>query len=109
MSNFIQKLREKPEAHRKKVAIVFSTAVAGIVFVGFLILFLGDFSQYLDTKAQEPEKESELSKISESYKEYKKAFDESELAKQMEGASFTQNPQNETTNATMTATTTTPR
>ncbi len=75
----------------------------------FLVLFLGDFSEYMDVKAQEPEKQGTFSKISDSYNEYKKAFDESELAKQMEGASFTQNPQNETTNATMTATTTTPR
>lgn len=91
------------------MAIISSTAAAGLVFIAFLVVFLGDFSQYLDVKAQEPEKKSELSKISESYREYKKSFDDSELAKQMEGASFTKNPQNETTNATMTATTTTPR
>lgn len=116
MSNFIQNLKEKPESHRKRLALIISLSFTGLAFLIFLILFLGKFNEYSEMKSKQPKKESTFSEISKSYYEYKKSFDESDLAKQMEGSSFSQDSKvdsvtqpidtNSTTNATGTATTT---
>jgi hypothetical protein len=36
MLNTIEKLREKPEAHRRRVAFVVSATIAGIIFMAWL-------------------------------------------------------------------------
>jgi hypothetical protein len=36
MLNTIEKLREKPEAHRRRIAFVVSASIAGIIFVVWL-------------------------------------------------------------------------
>jgi hypothetical protein len=92
MSNFIQNLRNRPLAYRKRFAFLLSAIVAGIAFCIFLIIFSSDFSDYADAKAKEPKGEGVFSKMSKSYNAYKKNFDDSPLAKQMEDASFVAHP-----------------
>ncbi len=112
MSTFIQKIKEKPEAYRKRFALTLSGSFAAAAFIVFAILFLQNYGEYASAKALEPKKPSTLSKVSKSYNEYKKGFDESDLAKRMEGATFSKDvtdlpdDTHKTTNASGTATTT---
>lgn len=103
MSKFIQNLRRRSSSERKRLALAFSASVAGVAFLVFITLFIRDFNAYSDMKAAQPKTEGALSKVSKSYDEYKRTFDESDLAERMESIPFSKN---DAMNATITATTT---
>lgn len=104
MSKFIHNLKQKTDAQKKRFALLCSVAITGLALVAFAFAFFAEYHDYADSRTEAAKKEGTLSKISKSYNEYKKSFDESPLAQQMEDAQFVQK---DVSSSTATSTTTT--
>lgn len=90
MSNFIERLKHKSEEERRRIAFLSSAGIAGVVGVFFLVIFFGDVNRVNDANKNRPEQESMFSKFSNTYNSYKKDFEESPLAQQLESTTFVQ-------------------
>lgn len=88
MSKFITKLRQKSEAQRKRFAFACSIVITAAALIVFILVFFNEFHEYADGRAGDPKQEGSFSNISKSYNSYKKTFDDSPLAQQMEDAKF---------------------
>lgn len=90
MSKFIQNLKEKPVAQRKRFAIMCSVIAAGLTFIVCLMVFLSELNAYAKSDEKNAKDEGTLSKVSKSYNAYKKNFDDSDLAQRFDNAGFVQ-------------------
>ena len=43
MVDFIENLRKKPEAHRRKVTLLASLAITGLIFIAWLVVIFNTF------------------------------------------------------------------
>lgn len=80
MLNTVEKLREKPEAHRKRVAFIVAAIIAGIIFIVWLSVIGAKFGQSAEV-VKEQEGASLVAGVKEGFSEVfevgREQFDES--------------------------------